>query len=218
MIVSWYSDKRNCLPVAHKDGLVDYSSHCLDVHAAVFPVDPNDIKVERCHPARDLWRAKTAVVSQQRRNLLLVSIANSLASVVRLEERGRGISSHACRWFRVELIAVMFRAWSSHGCWFDEIFLENGCNTSSGINALWKLKGYGKHTYSPRRRIILFIAAVSTGSPPLSQHYLSVISINSEVLNANWGWLLMSYYSRRVGLSPPISHCPDDRSRPLERN
>lgn len=74
----------------------------------MFPVDPNDIKVQRRYPARDLCRAKAAVVAQQRRNLLLVSITNGLASEMRLEERGCGVGGHALRWLGVKLTTGKF--------------------------------------------------------------------------------------------------------------
>lgn len=61
----------------------------------MLPVDPHTIKVHGGQVSDQRQRADTSVVAQDRRDLLLVSIADGLSCAMRLEERRGGIGCHA---------------------------------------------------------------------------------------------------------------------------
>jgi hypothetical protein len=61
----------------------------------VLPVDPDTVKVHGGQESGQGNGTQASVVTQQRRNLLLVSISNSVTGSVRLEERRGGIGCHA---------------------------------------------------------------------------------------------------------------------------
>ena len=96
-ITSWtiyFSQKKNSKPCWDEG---NHGSHRLNVTRRVLPVNPHHVEAHRGQVPRDGHRAEAGIVPDQRRDFLLVGIADGLARKVRLEERRRRVLLHALR-------------------------------------------------------------------------------------------------------------------------
>lgn len=95
MVVARHADKGNGVSLAHEDGLVNHVGHGLDVARAVFPIDPDSVKVQGREKACERQGAEARVVAHDRGDLLLVGVADGVSRAMGLEERRGGVGGHA---------------------------------------------------------------------------------------------------------------------------